>query len=265
MASNESPSFFVISSAEFDGTTPLTAVWTPDPSPRSQPRSYASPSTGPVGRISYKKLGQPGTIGQLVTARTWNAAALITLTVRSENSAENTAGNNDFPAPNNLDAALISRALTTDWCAPFLQGPTDAIALQGGLVSPAPATVELLTVDLQDAAALAYLNAIFTAASLSPTVTVRTEAADRVMTERWNGLRIFRCTQGAAQTMTLIAATSAFVGQEAHFICTGAGGLTVNGGGTNIISAGASAATKAIAQNTCMRLVSDGTTWNATV
>ncbi len=48
-------------------------------------------------------------------------------------------------------------------------------------------------------------------------------------------------------------------------MCLGAGGLTINGGGTNIIGAGASAATKAIAISTCIRVVSDGTNWLQTV
>ena len=122
MATNSSPSFFVVSAAEFDGTTPLTTDWTPNVSPRSQPRSYASPTLTGVGRISYAKLGQPGSKGSLVIARTWSSTAVLTLTVRSETAAENTAGNVDAPAPNNLDAALITRALTTDWCAPFPDG-----------------------------------------------------------------------------------------------------------------------------------------------
>ena len=62
--------------------------------------------------------------------------------------------------------------------------------------------------------------------------------------------------------MTLVAATAANIGQEAHFLCLGAGGLTVNGGGTNIIGGGASAATAAIAQNVNIRLISDGTNWS---
>lgn len=582
MSSSESPSFFTISAAEFDGVTPLTAVWQPNASPRSQPRSYAAQSLVEVGRISYAKLGQPGTMGQLVTARCQLDAALVTLSVRSENATEAAARPvPDVPAPNNLDVVLDTRNLTTVWCAPFLMGPTDAIALTGGSQAPLAATVDIITVDLHDAAALSYLNAVFAAASTTPsttsvrvvtasetvspfagtqyilgtaaavsmtltlplasavvagttlivtrvgggwisvirqgadtingaataviledigqvtftmrsgqwlaseapittdvtvsnavadttvalpvvtsttlvsadftargilqlptianvadgveyllqrttdsatvfparvkvttfavgdtldgvangyvllgspgavirirkistgwvvvsergcspletidapatatvdsgwvglknlnatqvapqtltlpvaalldsgcqirvnyplaaglgagtltidagiipivgggasattmvlaynesadlcydgtdwhlirsapTVKALVEAANRVMLESWNGLRIFRCNQAAAQTMTLIAATAAFIGQEAHFVSLGAGGLTINGGGTNIIGEGATAAAKAIAQNTCIRVVSDGTNWLQTV
>ena len=100
----------------------------------------------------------------------------------------------------------------------------------------------------------------------APTVRTLTETIDRVMVEKWNGLRIFRCTQAGAQTMTLPSPLTCPIGMEAQFVCLGAGGLTVNGGAANsIVSAGALAATKAIAVNTNMRLVCDGTTWDATV
>jgi len=170
MSTSESPSFFVISSAEFDGVTPLTANWSPNASPRSQPRSYASPSLTGVGRISYAKLGQPGTMGMLAIARTWSSTATLTLTVRSENAAENSFGNADAPAPNNLDAALITRDLTTVWCAPFLMGPTDAIALRDG--SMVPSTVEIMTVDLGSDSAVAYLNAVFQNATAADALAV---------------------------------------------------------------------------------------------
>lgn len=181
MPSSESPSFFKISATNFDGTTVKTSAWQPNTSPKSQASSYLSQTT--IGRLGFADLGQPGSLGQLVIARCDTAAAVMTLTVKTLSTAENTAAGVyvAVPAPNNLDAALYTRSLTPDWCLPFLMAPTDAIALTDGVESVVPATVELMTVDLQDAASLAYLNALFTTAALTPTVQVRIVTVSEVI------------------------------------------------------------------------------------
>lgn len=222
MPSNESPSFLVISGTTFDGTTvkATSTLWQPDPSPKSQPRSYMNQST--IGRLSYADLGQTGRIGQLVIARCDVAAALMTLTVRTENAAENTAGNNDTPAPNNLDAALYTRSLTPDWCLPFLMGPTDAITLTDGLVTSVPATVELMTVDLQDSASLAYLNALFATAALTPTVAVRIVTVSEVI-PAFSGVQ-YILGNAAAASMVLTLPTAASEAEGTTLVVTRIGG-----------------------------------------
>jgi len=239
MSSSESPSFFTISAAEFDGVTPLTALWQPNPSPRSQPRSYASPSLGPCGRISYAKLGQPGTMGQLVTARCQLDAASVTLQVRSENAVEAAARTPipDSPAPNNLDVVLDTRNLTTVWCAPLLMGPTDAIALTGRSVGPIPATVDIITVDLQDTAALAYLNAIFASAAASPsTVNVRVVTASEVITPFAGTQYILGAAAGVSMALTLPLASDVVAGTTLIVTRVGGGWISVIPQGADTIN-----------------------------
>lgn len=243
MATNSSPSFFVISAAEFDGTTPLTTDWTPNVSPRSQPRSYASPTLTGVGRISYAKLGQPGSKGSLVIARTWSSTAVLTLTVRSETAAENTAGNVDAPAPNNLDAALITRALTTDWCAPFLMGPTDAIAINDGSLVAVPSTVEIMTVDLGDDSAVAYLNALFITIASNPTVSVRVVTVTEVIPAFSGTQYILANAAAVSMNLTLPLASSVVAGTTLVVTRTGGGWFnlipqgadTINGSTNSIV------------------------------
>lgn len=236
MPSNESPSFFVISGTTFDGTTvkATSTLWQPDPSPKSQPRSYLNQST--IGRLSYADLGQTGRIGQLVIARCDIAAALMTLTVRTESAAENTAGNNDAPAPNNLDVALYTRSLTPDWCLPFLMGPTDAITLTDGLVTSVPATVELMTVDLQDSASLAYLNALFATAALIPTVAVRIVTVSEVVPAFSGTQYILGNAAAASMVLTLPTAASEAEGTTLVVTRIGGGWIQVSPQGADTIN-----------------------------
>lgn len=236
MATNSNPSFFAISSAEFDGTTPLTADWSPNASPRSQPRSYASPSLTGVGRISYAKFGQPGSKGMLVIARTWSSTAVLTLTVRSESAAENTAGNNDTPVPNNLDSALLTRALTTDWCAPFLMGPTDAIAIDDGSLVAVPATVEIMTVDLGDDSAVAYLNALFAQIAANPTVAVRIVTVTEVIPAFSGTQYILANAAAVSMNLTLPLASSVVAGTTLVVTRTGGGWFAVLPQGADTIN-----------------------------
>ena len=236
MASNESPSFFVISSNNFDGTTVKASgtIWQPNSSVKSQPRSYMNQAT--FGRLSYADLGQPGTMGQLVIARCNLAAALVTLTVKTESAAENTAGLNNTPAPNNLDVALYTRALTPDWCLPFLMAPTDAIALAGGLETAVPATVELMTVDLQDPASLAYLNALFTNTALTPTVAVRIVTASEVIAAFSGTQYILGNAAAVSMQLTLPLAASEAEGAELIVTRIGGGWISVIPQGADTIN-----------------------------
>lgn len=88
--------------------------------------------------------------------------------------------------------------------------------------------------------------------------------ANVALTLGWTGTRIFRCTQAGAQIFQFPTPAACFIGMELQIVGTGAGGLTVDGNGASIISAGAIAATLVLAQNTPARLIYDGTTWQRT-
>lgn len=228
MASSESPSFFKISGTTFDGTTVKSTAWQPNSSPKSQASNYVNQTT--IGRLSFADLGQPGSLGQLAIARCDVAAALMTLTVKTLSTAENTAAGAyvAVPAPNNLDATLYTRSLTPDWCLPFLMGPTDAIALTDGLVSGVPATVEIMTVDLQDAASLAYLNALFTTASTTPSVAVRIVTVTEVI-PAFSGTQYILGT-AAAVSMNLTLPLATAVAEGTTLVVT-----RINGGWIRIL------------------------------
>ena len=233
MATSESPSFFRISATDFDGTTVKSRDWTPNSSAKSQASNYVSQAA--IGRLSFADFGQPGSMGQLAIARCDVAAALMTLTVRTLSAAENTAAGAYVaaPAPNNLDAALITRALTPDWCAPFLMGPTDAIALTDGVASgTVPSTVEIMTVDLHDASAVAYLNALFTVINATPVVSTRIVTVSEVVA-------VFSGTQyiigtAAAVSMNLTLPLAASVADGTTLVVS-----RVNGGWIAILPQGA--------------------------
>ena len=232
MPSNESPSFFKISGTEFDGTTLKSTAWQPSTSPKSQPSNYLNQTI--IGRLSFADLGQPGSLGQLAIARCDTAASLMTLAVKTLSAAENTAAGAyvAVPAPNNLDATLYTRTLTPDWCLPFLMGPTDAIALTDGLVSGIPATVEIMTVDLQDAASLAYLNALFTAASITPAVAVRIVTATEVIAA-FSGTQYILGT-AAAVSMNLTLPLASAIAEGTTLVVT-----RINGGWIAVLPQGA--------------------------
>lgn len=236
MASNESPSYFLVSSNSFDGTSALTAIWAPNPSPKSQARSYVFQAA--LGRLSYADLAGPGSLGQLVRVRTYEDSAGLTARVVSANSTENT----DVPDPSVMNSVLETIAVTTVWSAPFHMGPTDALAFSQSVARAS--TVEIMTVGMLETTAAAYMAAGIIASATAPgAVSVRSVTVSETMPVFSGSQYLLGNAAATSMTITLPLASSVSAGTKVITTRVGGGwiavapqgGDTINGAARNVI------------------------------
>lgn len=225
---------------------------------------------GSAIRIIKSRAGAGTATWQVVSDRQALASQTLAL-------AASTVLDSGVPSPKQIRATLATfqtitlpaaavTAVGTNYRFTFLGAAGGAIADGGSAIVSGGALLAAGTLQVRqnDTIDLTFDGTNWHAIYGATVPQVVTAAVNTVIAQSWTGIRIYRCTQAAAQSLDLPAPGVCKVGMELQVVGTGGGGLTVNGGGANIISAGATAASLALAANTPARLIFDGTDWQRT-